>query len=31
MWDWVLGVLSPFEIEAITTCNKFESSGVGLL
>jgi len=27
MWDWVLEVLSLFEVETITTCNKLEGNG----
>ncbi len=26
MWDWVLKVLSPLEIEATTICNKFKGN-----
>jgi hypothetical protein len=27
MWDWVLGVLSPLEVEATATCNKLKGNG----
>jgi hypothetical protein len=27
MWDWVLGVLSPLEIEATATYKKLEDNG----
>ncbi len=31
MYDWVLEILSPLEVEATTTCNKLEGNGGWLL
>jgi hypothetical protein len=31
MWDWVLRIFSPLEVETIATCNKIESNGGWML